>query len=491
MQELKKKTTDRIGKLSGRSVTLFMESQFIVLSGHWNWDLYTDSIFCSDVILSFTFDFSGTKALIHPDDKAGLNEKLFGSQELKEIEFRVITTYGEIKLLEGNNLSLTLDDNTTLSWHEEILRKLEEERDLPHLQILRDLYQNIENDLKAGSWYHNKSTNETWYSAQVYRIFDLAPYSLNANLNTFNQFIHPEETETVIEYFHQAYKKQSPFHLEFRIQTSRTEKKIRLIMHWINSPSGEDICCGSYHDISEQKSWEDLAISNDEKAELNRQVLAMDENYAGLGHWNINLVTKKVKFSDNLYRLFGLKPHSVPPVMNSLLNYIHPSDRELFEKTNRSIFQTHEATDIEYRIIRTDHKTRYLQQKARIISIGDELLMCGVIQDLTVQKLLEKKVQALVGLTHLKNAVLEQEEEISRTASWEWNLNTGKIEFSSGIFSLLGIKTSYREFSIKQLLLYIHSEDQKKFLDSIALITKKKKNRNLVSEWLAGERYIS
>ena len=70
-------------------MTLFMESQFIVLSGLWDWDLNSDAVFCSDVILSFSFDFSGTKALIHPDDKTELYDKLFKQPEIREIEFRL------------------------------------------------------------------------------------------------------------------------------------------------------------------------------------------------------------------------------------------------------------------------------------------------------------------------------------------------------------------------------------------------------------------
>ena len=56
----------------------------------------------------------------------------------------------------------------------------------------------------------------------------------------------------------------------------------------------------------------------------------------------------------------------------------------------------HKAPELDYRIIRSDGKLRYISQKGKLISYGNnELLMMGTIQDVTVQKMLEKKINEL------------------------------------------------------------------------------------------------
>src|SRR5829696_5123791 len=100
LQELKKKAAAPTEEFSGKQVTLFIQSTFFDLTGSWYWDLYADTVLCSDVMLTTPTDFRGTAGIIHPDDIADLKEKLFrASKTCPAIQFRIITTYGEIREL--------------------------------------------------------------------------------------------------------------------------------------------------------------------------------------------------------------------------------------------------------------------------------------------------------------------------------------------------------------------------------------------------------
>ena len=52
----------------------------------------------------------------------------------------------------------------------------------------------------------------------------------------------------------------------------------------------------------------------------------------------------------------------------------------------------HHPPDLEYRMIRSDGKLRYLCQKSKLFSIGEEMIMGGTVQDITAKKLLENRI---------------------------------------------------------------------------------------------------
>jgi len=54
---------DKLGtdEFSERSVSILMRSQFYILSGEWLWDLSSNKVFTSDVILSSPIELKGIK----------------------------------------------------------------------------------------------------------------------------------------------------------------------------------------------------------------------------------------------------------------------------------------------------------------------------------------------------------------------------------------------------------------------------------------------
>ncbi len=56
--------------------------------------------------------------------------------------------------------------------------------------------------------------------------------------------------------------------------------------------------------------------------------LADSQRVARLGSWEWDIVTNKVTWSDELYRIFGLKPQESEATYDAFLNAVHPDDRE-------------------------------------------------------------------------------------------------------------------------------------------------------------------
>ncbi|WP_296150754.1 PAS domain-containing sensor histidine kinase [uncultured Flavobacterium sp.] len=137
------------------------------------------------------------------------------------------------------------------------------------------------------------------------------------------------------------------------------------------------------------------------------------EKVAGISHWKINMVTGKYFYSDNFYRILGLKPNAFEQNLDNFIRYIHPEDVEECLKEHEHSLENHTATSLTYRIIRPDGEIRYIN------SVGDftqntkgELVKIGVSYDITEQQnsklILEEKNKNLVAI----NAELESFNQI-------------------------------------------------------------------------------
>ena len=468
MHELKIKAASRTNGIAVRQVTVYINSSFLLLSGNWDWELSADAVFCSDVMFGLQLQFEGTIGLIHPDDLAALKE-LF-SQPLtipQSIAFRIITTYGEVRTLSGYDLLIEKKETDAPGLEASLLQaaqaQIHEKKEKDHLLILKEVYEKSERFAGTGVWYYNTATMDTWYSPHVFSIYDLPPNSLNANMNTFTGFIHPQDQEAVKEFMDRSYKTRTPLHIEYRIRTAIAEKTVLHMTNWFFNAAGELIISGTLQDITQQKRREQSIEEAARNIEFLRKQLVYDEEHARLGHWQLSLLTRKMSFSDNLYRIFGLKPGSLAPSFNSIMDFIHMDDRNAVAEAHRKIFHEHALPDLDYRILTPDGKLRYLTQKAKINSIDGEMIICATIQDVTAQKILEKKLEDILETEGIKQAAQGQSEEIAGVATWTWELDSGRSSWSENFSRLLGYKSSSVELSQKQLLLFVHPDDRKTF----------------------------
>ena len=68
MEKTLKKVVPVSDQLDLKTVDLFIASQLISIAGDWEWEMHSDTIFCTDVIISLPPDYIGTKGIVHPDD---------------------------------------------------------------------------------------------------------------------------------------------------------------------------------------------------------------------------------------------------------------------------------------------------------------------------------------------------------------------------------------------------------------------------------------
>jgi len=195
--------------------------------------------------------------------------------------------------------------------------------------------------------------------------------------------------------------------VEFRLQTPQGPKAFFLRFAPEKSADGTiDHVLGISTDVTELKRAED-ALRQSEKR------LARAQEMAHLGSWEWDVAQNRVIWSDEVFRIFGLKPKEFEATYEAFFETVHPEDRAaLDEAFSRSLRQGREAFEFEYRIIRRDNgETRFVHTKSE--NARDEngriVRSIGMVHDITEQKRTEALRQALDEQERLRlGAAVEQ-----------------------------------------------------------------------------------
>src|SRR5215469_1577848 len=134
-------------------------------------------------------------------------------------------------------------------------------------------------------------------------------------------------------------------------------------------------------DISERVKTRDIL-------EERTVMLADAERLAHLGHWRWDIVSNKLWWSDEVYRIRGLDPKRIDPDFNRTLSTYHPDDQPYVEKFVRHAASTHESVEFEARIVRPDGQLRHVRVKGQYSPPTPEAgeSVFGIFQDITSQK---------------------------------------------------------------------------------------------------------
>ena len=125
------------------------------------------------------------------------------------------------------------------------------------------------------------------------------------------------------------------------------------------------------------------------------------QEIANMGHWNWDIGPNVIKWSDHLYKVFGQNPSTFKANYESLMEIIHPRDREAFNHDVENAIENGELHDIVHRIVLGDGSIRYVHQKGRTY-YGDDgrpERMAGTTQDVT-------------QLENAKQRIMEQYDEL-------------------------------------------------------------------------------
>jgi len=123
--------------------------------------------------------------------------------------------------------------------------------------------------------------------------------------------------------------------------------------------------------------------------------LKQAEEISSLGHWEFNLVSNTLYWSDEIYRIFNLEPQEFEASYDAFLEVVHPEDREFVDKTYKDSLKNKTTYDIVHRLLLKDGSIKYVNEKCTTEYDENErpLRSLGIVQDITEHRRAEDTLQ--------------------------------------------------------------------------------------------------
>jgi len=126
--------------------------------------------------------------------------------------------------------------------------------------------------------------------------------------------------------------------------------------------------------------------------------LRMAQRIAHVGNWEVNLKEDKAFWSEELYRIFGLKPQEYGPTTTQYVECIYPDDREAINTLMEQMIvgKVPFKVSFDYRIMRKDGKIRHIHSERMVKEFDENKIpsrLIGVEQDITERKQIERQLE--------------------------------------------------------------------------------------------------
>ncbi|MAT54592.1 MAG: hypothetical protein CMN32_08925 [Saprospirales bacterium] len=143
--------------------------------------------------------------------------------------------------------------------------------------------------------------------------------------------------------------------------------------------------------IQRANEMKSLSKTAQELENAKRWFLEVQE-MARLGTWELDLVTNKMHWTDEVYRILGFKPGAIIPTLSTYKEYVHPEDREAVEAFFLQASRDTQLHHIEHRIIVDGTSIRHVAVHAKLQmgTANGQIQIVGGIQDITERKLNEQ-----------------------------------------------------------------------------------------------------
>jgi PAS domain S-box-containing protein len=128
-------------------------------------------------------------------------------------------------------------------------------------------------------------------------------------------------------------------------------------------------------------------------------LLAQAQQIARIGSWEWDIRRDAITWSDELFRIFGLRPQAFEGTYDGFLRLVHPQDRDRVSALVERAVRERTSFEFDHRIVRPDGETRVLSARGEVISdpSGAPVRLVGTAQDITEQRQAEETLRRFIA----------------------------------------------------------------------------------------------
>ena len=255
-----------------------------------------------------------------------------------------------------------------------------------------------------GSWEWDVKAGKVLWSDQMYRIFEEERGSSVPTHDVFLHRVHPDDRQRTDAAIGAALAEGTRYSVEYRIVTC--QGSTRVVLAQAEVMLAEDgrprHVVGTVLDITERKMVEDALRESEQR-------LNQAQEIAHLGSWELDLLTNRLSWSDEVYRIFGLRPQEFGATYQAFLAAVHPEDRAGVDQAyNESVREGRDTYEIEHRVVRQGSgEVRLIHEKCQHFRDSSARIIrsMGMVHDITELKQAEARIQTAL---HEKEILLKE-----------------------------------------------------------------------------------
>ncbi len=324
----------------------------------------------------------------------------------------------------------------------EITRAAEQARESAQwLQLAQDA-------ASAGTWQWDLRTNENLWSDELWKLYGLEKQSCLPSFEAWREAIIPEDRERAEHTVREVAERGSELSVEFRVrwadgalhhllgrgrpQLDAAGRPVRYLgividiterrqaeeeIREINRSLEARVRARTFEleaEVAERRRAEEALRESEERLE---RAQAM----AHLGSWELDLASRRLAWSDEVYRILGLEQRESGATYETFLEHVQPDDRAVVDALyTGALHEGAEVHEVEHYVVR--HSTsdlRIVHEKCQHVrdESGRVVRSVGMILDVTELRRAEERMRFLVDAGISLTDALTEEEMLRNAAA--------------------------------------------------------------------------
>lgn len=396
-------------------------------------------------------DLEKSLSKIHPEDLERVKHvtsELIDGIDHKQITYRIQKDKDTIKTLLVKGIT-AINENGHLEMTgttQDITSLIKTEQELKEKNRLLSVSEEM---AMMGSWKWNPGTGVSTWSDNLYQIYGIDLHT-PITIELFLSRVHPNDVDKVNNHIAKILEtRKSEKILTFRIiKGVNSIRSLELIAEVIEDKHGNILeLIGSTQDVTDKvKARKEIKEKN--------QLLSYAEEISNMGSWHWDLDRDILKWSDNLYKIYGLEVNTTINI-EKFYSKIHPDDiAQVKALITESVNGDENIKLLSFRIILDDGTIRSIESRAETKKnhLGKVVEMVGTAQDITEKLKIEKDILE-------KNHMLNFAEELAMIGYWQLNVANGSFIWSNNMYRIFGFEIGIT-MNFDLLLSHTHPADR-------------------------------
>jgi len=219
-------------------------------------------------------------------------------------------------------------------------------------------------------------------------------------------------------------------------------------------------------DVHEQKITADELKKRETELTQTQEQYKRAETITHIGSYTWDLKTNEIKWSEELYRIYGLTPGEEISY-NYLQTFTADEERAVVSTVLQGSIKNKKPFNFYYNITTKDGKQKILHARGELQfdENNNPVSVLGTAQDVTEKQTLLRKLEQT-------DELYRQAEALAKMGNYNYELETNTVEWTDQLYRIYDLEPQSEKISFERFLSFVHPQDKELVQKSLEQIYK-------------------